>query len=492
MDRDLAIARDPRPWVMRGLAWSAALAGTVQVTRILTGLVLVRLLAPHDYGLAGMVLLFSSLVLAISDVGLGAGLIKQQSISEEDRSTAFWTSAAVGTLLMTLAITCAGLVAEFFHEPGVRPLLMVMSVSFLATSLGMTQNSLFQRAMNFRAMSLRMMIAIIGGALVAIVIAALGGGAWALVGQQVTVSVLSTLFLWLLSSWVPSFTFSKESLRRLGSFGLPLLGSNLLNYTQANADNILVGRYIGSAALGVYSVSYNVILLPLQRLFGPIQETLFPALSRLQNDMERLSSLWVRVVRIVTAAVAPVMLGLIVVAPDFVDSIMGARWHDAVPVIRILALVTLMQSVNAVGERTLAVLGKVGIVFRFAILRTVLAIGAFVVGLHWGIVGVAAAYTAAMIPTQIVLTLIVTHQLSISRRAFYGGLAGVVEAALGMFFATWAARELMVRADLAPALRLLAVVLLGVAVYFPLLYWRSPAVLKEFDFMVRRRGALPD
>ena len=272
--------------------------------------------------------------------------------------------------------------------------------------------------MNFRAIGIRLLIATIGGSIVGVVVAALGGGAWALVAQQPAIASLAGVPVDPLRLAVRiSCSRGRASIISV-SFGGAVLGSRFLDYAQGNADNILVGRYMGAASLGLYSVAYNVILLPIQRLFVPIQDTLFPALSRIQDDRPRMGSLWLRVIRVVGAVVAPCMLGLIVVAPDFVPVVLGDHWLDAVPVIQILALVTLMQGFTAVGERVLLALGHAQTLLRFSAVRTVLAIGAFAAGLHWGIVGVATAYAAVTLPVQIYLTLLVTQMLGIRRLDF--------------------------------------------------------------------------
>ena len=308
-------ARNFRASVIEGLKWNAVVAVSTQVTRLATSLVLVHLLSPRDYGLAGIALLFSSLVLALADLGLGAGLVQRASITENDRSTVFWTSAGVGLGLTAVGIALASPLAAFFHEPRVKPLFMVVSSSFVLLALQTTQAALFMRAMSFRAMTVRRVVAMIGGAAAGIAVAASGGGAWALVVQAVTVSVLSTILIWLLSDWRPKFTYSLQSLRSFGGFGLTLLGARMLDFLQGNADNILIGRYLGSSALGLYSVAYNVILLPTQRLLGPVQDTFFPAFARIQHDRPRMAALWLRISRIVGAFIAPAMLGLVVIAP---------------------------------------------------------------------------------------------------------------------------------------------------------------------------------
>lgn len=486
---DRVVAGSLRSHVVKGLGWTASVSVIMQVTRLVSGLVLVRLLAPHEYGLAGIALLFSSLVLAFSDLGLGAGLVQRKTITEEDRSTVFWTTAVVGVLLVAGGIALAGPLADFFHQPRVRPLFMVVSISFLPTTLQMVPAVLFQRAMNFRAISIRLVIATIGGSVVGVTVAAAGGGAWALVAQQLAISFLSMAFLWILSDWLPRLMFSFRSLRELGGFGGAVLSSRILDYAQGNVDNILVGRYLGTVALGLYSVSYNVILLPLQRLFVPIQDTLFPALSRIQDDLPRMGSVWLRVIKVVGAVVAPCMLGLIVVAPDFVPVVLGHRWHRAAPVIQILACVTLMQGFTAVGERVLMALGRARTLLRFSVLRTGLAIGAFALGLRWGIVGVAACYAIVTVPVQTYLTVLVTRTIGIDRRRFVRSIAGVAQASVAMFALCLVARELLVHdTTLGPTLRLVAVIGVGMVAYPLALALRGRDVLAEFRRLRPRQG----
>jgi PST family polysaccharide transporter len=389
---------------------------------------------------------------------------------------------------MCTGIAVSGAVASFFREPQVQPLFMVTSVGFLLVSLGLTQAALFQREMNFRAISLRLLIAQIGGAIAGITVAALGGGPWAFIALTLTVSSLSTLFLWLLSSWRPRFTFSRSSLRDLGSFGGRVFAGRVLDYAQSNADNVLVGRFLGSVSLGLYSVAYNVMLLPIQRMIIPLQEVMYPALSRIQHDLGRLAKLWLRTTRAVGAVIAPCMLGLIVVAPDFVNVVLGPRWQESTRVIQILATVALMRSFTAVAERVLLALNHAPLLVRFSLLRTTLSIAAFVIGLHWGIVGVAAGYAIVTLPVQVYLMLLVTRVLSIRTRVFLRSMSGVLEAALAMFAGCWVARELLLQTSVGPAVRLVAVTVIGALVYLPIAAWRNPELVADVRSLRRRRA----
>ena len=193
-----------------------------------------------------------------------------------------------------------------------------------------------------------------------------------------------TILLWQLASWRPRFMYSRNSLKRLAGFGSNIVGSRFLDFVQTNMDNILVGRYLGSAALGLYSVAYNVILIPLGRLFSPISNTLFAAASRMQDEPARVAGLWLRAVRGALLVILPAILGLLVVTPEFVQVVLGSQWDAATPVIRILSLTTLTYGLSSLADGLLLALDRSHLVFRLTLLNALLAVGAFIVGLRWG------------------------------------------------------------------------------------------------------------
>lgn len=477
-----------RSRLVSGFAWNVSATVAMQCSQIAVALVLVRLLTPRDYGVAGMALVFSSLVLVLSDLSLGAGLVQRRDLTEKDRSTVFWTSAGIGLLLTAAGIGLAGPLATFYGEPSVAPLFAVLSVSFLFKSLETTQASVLQRELRFRINSLRVTAGATAGGAAGLTLAVLGFGPWALIGQQVTVSFVSMALLWIFSPWRPSLTYSWASLRDLGGFGLKLFGAHLLDYLHRNADKLLIGRFLGSASLGAYAVAYNLMVLPLQRLVIPIQDTLFPAYSRWQDDPERLRRVWFRVSRVVAAVVAPTMLGLVVVAQDFVHVMLGERWAAAAPVLQALAFVALVQSVSGLGGKVLEALGRAGVVLRFAALQAAVMLPAFVIGLRWGIVGVAAAYAAASLPVSAVLCWLTAREVGTSASVLLANLAGVLQASLTMAVVCWLARGALVQAGVPAGLRLPAIVALGVVVYLPLCGWRAPEVRDELRSLRGRRS----
>jgi O-antigen/teichoic acid export membrane protein len=472
-------ARNLQSLVLRGLGWKFLSGGVLQAWQIVAAVVLARLLRPHDYGLAGMVLVLTTVVIAFSDLAMGAALIQRRKLTEKDRSTVFWTGVAAGLAFTLVGLGLSGPVARFYGQPDVRDLFAAFSLSFFITSLGTTQKALLTREMNFRSLELRQIAGSVGGGIVGITVAAQGYGAWAIIGQQLTMGVLSTVLLWMVTPWRPHFTYSFESLRNLGGFSANVLGQRLLYQLTRSADNVLIGRFLGPAAVGTYAVAYNVMLLPLSRLGTPIGLVLFPALSRMQDDPERVTTVWLRVNRLLAAVSVPAMLGLIVVAHDFVHVVLGARWAAATPVLQILAWVGVLQAIQTLNEDVLQVRDRTGTMFRFMVLWSSANLLGLVIGLHWGIIGVAVGVSVAgtvVAPVSIWLT---ARVAGVSMRAFAANLAGVFQAALGMAAVVFAARLLLVSAGVPTVARLLILVLIGIASYLALTAWRMPDVIAD-------------
>jgi O-antigen/teichoic acid export membrane protein len=484
----MSAAGSMRSRILRGLAWKVFSGGFRQVSQMAVAVILARLLTPHDYGLAAMVLVFSSLVIIFSDLALGAALVQRKVLHERDRSTVFWTSTGVGFVFMLLGIAVSWPVAAFYGEAEVQPLLAALSIGFLVTALGTTQTALLNREMDFKSLELRLMAGTLTGAVVGIALAASGYGAWAIIAQQLASAFASTVLLWALSPWHPRFVFSVASLRDLSSFSLKVFGTRLVFYANRNADNLLIGRFLGPSALGAYAVAYNVMLAPVQRITAPLVEVLFPAFSRIQDERERIASLWLRAIRVVGTITIPGMVGLVLVAPEFVRVVLGERWEAAVPVIQILAVVGLMQSLQGMNSGILQACDRAGTLLRCAILTVILSLAAFAIGIEWEIVGVAAAYAIASCIAEPYYAWQTMRTIGVPVGAYLRNLAGVVAATAGMAACVAATRELLLPADLPAGARLAILVAVGALSYLPLWAWRAPEVLAEFRGVVRRRG----
>jgi O-antigen/teichoic acid export membrane protein len=473
--------------VRRGLRWKLLSQTTVQVFRVVVGILLARLLSPHDYGLAGMVLIISGVVLAFSDLALGAALVQRRSLTERDKSTVFWTSIAGGLVLTVIGVLIAGPVSHFYHEPEVRGLFAVFSLTFLITSLGTTQRAVLTREMDFRSLEVRSMVGMFFGGVVGVAMAVAGFGPWAIVLQQLGTAVCSTVMLWFASSWRPGLVFSWASLRRLGGFSGNVLAQRLLYYGHENAGSIFIGRFLGAAALGTFTVAYNVILIPFSRICIPVAEVLFPAFSRLQDERDRLAESWVRATRLVAVISIGPLLGLIVVAPDFVEVVLGHQWIDAVPVIQILCWVGLQQALQSLNASVMLALDRSRTLLRYMVIFFLAHLTAFAVGVHWGIVAVAACYAVSTTLVEPLFFSLTARAAGVSPWSVLRSLFGVVQASAAMVLVVLAGRAVLVHLGTTPLERLILLVVLGAAVYLPACAWRVPEVVTELRDVRRRR-----
>ena len=403
-----------RTRVSGGVRWKLAGQSIAQATSAAASIILAHLLTPHQFGIAGMALVFTGIGVAFGDLALSAALIQRHELREEDRSTAFWTNAAAGTFLMLFGIAISPLVADFFGQPSVAPLFAATSVVFLLWALCSTQSALLTREMNFRPLEIRGMVAGFAGAAAAVSLGVAGAGAWALVGQAIVQAGASLVLLWTFSTWRPKFMYSRASLRSLGSYSGKTLASQMLGYLVNNVDNLLVGRFLGSVALGLYSVAYNTMYLPVSRISTPLQQVLFSAFAKIQREPKRLAEAWARGNEVISAVNVPMFLGMAVVAPDFVPVVLGEKWIPAVPVLQFLSLAGVGTTLQTLNWATTQAMGRPGVMLRFRLFSTPVTVGAFVIGLHWGVVGVAASFAISRFIVTPVSTYITCRTLDVS------------------------------------------------------------------------------
>jgi O-antigen/teichoic acid export membrane protein len=410
----IAAPANIRAQVAEGVAWKIAAQIVFALSRLVVGIILARLLTRDGFGVAGMALVAAAFVSIFADLNLGSAVIQRERLTEDDRSTIFWTTLGFGCTLTVAGVLLSGRVADFFGHPEVAHLFAALSFSFALTGVASTQNALLTRELAFRSLQIRQIAATLAGAVTGVALAAAGTGAWAIIGMTLAAEATSAVVLWSASPWRPRFVYSLVSLRETGQFGIKLFGASILSYLSLNGDNLLIGRFIGAVALGTYSLAYNLMSLPMSLLAAPISQVAFPALSRLKSDRERLRSAWLRGKRISSVFIAPAFVGLIVIAPDLVPAMFGAKWEPAVAVVQILALGLVTQAVGTLNWTMLIALGEGGLYFWLTALEAVATFAGFAVGLHWGIVGVAASFAIVKWPLTVLDTYFAARKVSVS------------------------------------------------------------------------------
>jgi PST family polysaccharide transporter len=363
---------------------------------ILISAILARLLTPSDFGLIAMVLVFSNFLSIFEGLGLTGAIIQRKELSDEALSSTFWTNVGLGAFLTLALAASAPFVAAFYSQPLLIPLVVFISTTFFIGSFANVQQGLLARRMNFKALAIIDFCAIAFSGPIAVFLAFSGYGVWSLAWYTVLTTLVTVILTWIYARWVPRFLFGLQHMKGLLGFGANLTGFSFVSYFAQNIDNLLVGRFLGSAALGFYNLAYNLLVLPTSTISNVVGRVMFPALSTIQHDKQMVRDAYVTANRYIAAVAFPLMIWVLVTAPQLVRVVYGPKWIPVIPLIQIFALAGIEQSIGTNVSWIFMSQGRADLLFKLGILTTVMVLTAFVVGLRGGIEGVVIAYTIAL------------------------------------------------------------------------------------------------
>ena len=475
-----------RTAAIQGMMWLAGeRIGGQMVDQVFT-VILARLLLPRDFGLLAMAAIFTALLRVFASIGLGSAIIHRATIDDEYLDTAFWANLGLGVVLFAVTAVSGELVAKFMGDAAVGVVLLILSTRFMIMAGGEAQRSLISRHMDFQILSLRSVKSRLIGGIVGVGMAYGGLGYWSLVGQTMATTLSGTVLLYVATGWRPKRRFSWPKFRDQWSFGAPLLFSRMFHYAIRNVDNLLVGRYLGSTALGFYALGYTIFLVPLQDVGIIVNRVMFSALSRVQQDPQRLKHGFLQATQYVTLGALPAMVGLSLVAAPAVELMFGRKWLPAAPVVSILALAGFLQLMTTLGPSSVQAAGRPDIQLRWNVISSLLYLPAFAIGLRWGIVGVAAGYLAATILMTPVQYHYIASILEVRGREMWEavrpGVIGSVVMAAVLGPARWALRM----AAPPTIITLVLLVPLGIAVYAAVIWFIHRPIISDLIKLVRQ------
>jgi O-antigen/teichoic acid export membrane protein len=359
--------------------------------------VLARLLRPDEFGLVGMVTAFTGVLNLFRDFGLSSAAIQRGSVTPAQSSTLFWINMVVGLVLGLLTVVMAPAMAAFYHEPRLVPVTAVIATAFVFNAAGVQHNALLQRELRFSALAGINTVSLVLSTAIGIGAAAAGFGYWSLVYMTITLPLLNTIGCWLMTSWVPGRPERQVGMRSMMNFGGTVTLNGLVYYLACNADKVLLGRVWGVAALGVYGRGYQLISIPTDNLNYTVGEVAFSALSRLQDDPGRLKTYFLKGYSLILAATLPLTIACAIFSDDVVAVLLGSKWTAVAPIFRALAPTILVFAiVNPLGW-FMTSLGLVRRGLNMALTIAPFMIGAYLIGLRYGPIGVAIAYSSVML-----------------------------------------------------------------------------------------------
>ena len=485
----LGMRSDVGQAVRRNAVWGLGSRAGNQLVQFLGLIITARLLLPSDYGKAAVVfpvLAFGSL---LTTLGLATSVIHVRRVTERLLSTAFAVNLVAGMVLCGLTASLAAPLAQVFRIPDLAPLLALASLAFLF-NLSIVHTALLERALRFKQIALAETGCNAAGIATTVAAALAGWGAASLVLAPIVNQAALTVVTWALVRWRPRALPDRRSLHELWQYSRGDTGFKVMNFWSRNADNLLLARFVPLAELGNYSRAYNLMKLPVGQMNTMMGRVLFPALTRLRDDRPRLGRGWLTAISTAGVATAPVTYGIAVSAPALVEVLFGERWLGMVPVLQVLALAALPQTLTAGVAGLLRATGNTDLLFRLGALTSVMSVTAMLIGLPWGTLGVAIAVAVKYHVEVYVSLRPCLAQLELRWLDLLRALRGLLLAVLAL-----GAAGLLVRWALAgrPAWQVLvAQVLICAATYLTALWFTHRAVLLELWGMVaRRRTPMP-
>jgi O-antigen/teichoic acid export membrane protein len=399
-------------------------------------MIMARLLDPKDFGLVGMVTAVIGVFSVFRDFGLSAAAVQRTTITQEQSSTLFWINLLVGAILGLLALAMAPFVVAFYHEQRLLGVTAVLAMAFLFNAAGVQHTSLLERQMRFTTLSVIDIVSLLVSTAIGIGMATHGFGYWALVAATTVNPLVYTACVWLTTGWVPGRPRKQAGVRSMIRFGGTLTLNGLVMYIASNFEKVLLGRFWGVDALGIYGRAYQLINIPTDNLNSAAGGVAFAALSRLQGEPSRLKSYFLKGYSLVLSLTVPVTFTCALFADDMIFVFLGPKWKSAAVVFRLLAPTTLVFAiVNPLGW-LLNALGLVGRGLKIALVLGPVMITGYVMGLPYGPRGVAFAYSAVMVLCVLPLIAWATHGTVISLRDILRVvsrplLSGIVAAGVG-------------------------------------------------------------
>lgn len=393
----------------RGAVFMLGARGVGTASSIVATAVMARYISPAEYGVVGMVVAVLAIARVVEEFGLGEAAIQRDRITAGEISTLAIVNSVLGLVLMLLFAAASPLIAWFYDRPELVPVCLSLAPMFLFAGLGAQPRALLRREFRFRPLAIAQASSLAIAATVGMVGAIAGLGIWALVLQNLAGGIALAAGSWIGARWIPRDFASWSRVRPMLGYGANLGASQLLNALTRNLDDILIGRFVGAAAVGAYGRAFQLMTLPSSQLNQPLTSAVVPALSRLQNDPEGFRRMYRGAIEVIASVAFPLAVFIGVAAPAFVGTVLGPAWAESVPILRALSPVGLMVSLNVATGWVYISLGRTDRQLRWRILGSCAAILGMVAGLPWGAIGVALGLSCARVVMRLPAVLYCFH-----------------------------------------------------------------------------------
>ena len=474
-----------------GAIWSALSTFFSRGFRFFITILLARVLVPQDFGLIAMSMVVMDIAEMLRDLGLGAALIQRKHLEPQHLNTCFWANVAIGITLWVLTLAMSPLVVHFYRNAAVGPILRLMSVNFLISPFGSIPWVLLNRQLRFRELMIAQTLATAVRGVTSLVLAWMGFGVWSLAWGPIAGNLAGAVINEWFCRWHPTWTWSKRHFMDLFHFGKNVFGERILGYFSANSDYLITGRVLGAEMLGYYNFAYQIPHLAETHLAPVVGRVLFPVLSQVQDDRERLCRGYLHSLRWIAVVCAPFSAGLCVVAPEFIPTVYGARWAPVIVPLQMLCLAGFAHAITNTVWTVQQAVGRSDIGFIWNAVMLPFVIGALVFSSRWGMFGIATTMMIASTVLALAVQQITNRLIGLSWRRWISAMQGAVLATAGMTLATESARLFFLSLEWSKPAVLIAETAVGLVAFTILLFLLERPFFAELTGLLHR-GSGPE
>lgn len=470
-----------------GLIWNFLAHYLGKFVVLITTSILARLLAKNDFGLVAVAIVAINYFSVLKDLGLGVALIQRKEDVKEAANTVFTINILLGLFLWALIIPLAPLIAAYFQDPQVTPVLRWMGISFFLNALGSVHTNLLVRDLDYRRKMIPELVGALTKGAVSIGMAYLGYGVWSLVFGQMAGTLASVLVVWSILPWRPRLTLNRQVGGSLMKFGASVTTIDIIAQITDNLDYLIVGRVFGLIPLSIYTMAYRLPEMLLISNLWVMAGVVFPAFSAIQDQPDELRRAFLVSVRIVNLITIPISLGLLIAADPIVRVVFGEQWLETIPILRLLAVYAWVYSLGYHVGGLYKAIGRPDISLKLSILTLLIIVPALLIGSRFGLIGIALGHVVAVLLRRIISLAVATRFVKVSMSDLFRQLKPSFMAAAVMIPITLTASYFT--ETMHPVFRLSFVVLSGGLSYLGMLWWIERENFSELIRIIKVHNA---
>jgi len=389
---------------INGMVWSVSERISLQVMHILISIILARLLGPSEFGLLGMLAIFTSIAQSVLDSGFGSALIQKKDATQTDSSSIFYFNLLIGIILASLFFFSAPLIADFYQQPILEPITRVLSLNMIINAFSLVQLSILRKKMEFKNHFIVSMIAVLFSGIAGIIAAYNGLGVWSLVIQTLSHSLAQAIALWILSKWRPIGHFSLKSLKTMFSFGSRLLVAGIIETVFKNLYQTFIGKVYSPSDVGYYSRASTMESAASVATSMALGTVVFSAFSPYQDDNSTLRKVHSKTIKMSMFVLMPVMIGLIAIAEPLFLFLLTEKWADSIPYFQLLCVIGLLFPIVVQNYNLLRIKGRTDLHLRLEIFKYIITVIAIALTYKHGIIALIYGQIAVAVISHFVVS----------------------------------------------------------------------------------------